>query len=309
MGRFDNRKDIYNDLGVKINGQLTAEQVMHYADLDWLAEKKGIQTLDNIVIPGRYAIVRNTDNAILNDATVTDRYVIFQNYEAFDLLDTLIGDEFEWETAGSFKNGKIVYVQIRLKRKYTINGDEMTTYVVIRNTFDGSGALIMCVTPIRVICQNTLNIAIKTAKRKISIIHKKSAGQKIEEARYILGITNEYMGELKKDCEHLSMVKVSPLQVQKIIIPKLIPIDENAKPSIIENRMNDRAELWFRYKEAPDLQGLGHNGYRVINAVADYLDHRKRKDTENGKENFLLKRLDETSNAIDLARELVLQTA
>ena len=225
-------------------------------------------------------------------------------------MDSLAGNgTVRYETAGSFKNGKVVYIQVGLEYEYEFNGDRVKSYLVLCNTFDGSGAIKVVITPIRVICQNTLNLALKTAKQKWSIIHKQSVGKRVEEARAALGLAENYMKELKKETEKLAMIKVSPFQLERVIIPALIPIDDGASNAVIDKRMEQRAELLFRYKEAPDLSEMGHNGYRVINAVADYIDHRDRKNTKDKQENFLFKRLNETSNELDKAREMILAIA
>ena len=102
---------------------------------------------------------------------VTDRYRTIQNHDAFAFTDSLLGEGVTYETAGSLQNGRRVWVLAKLPQRYIISGDEITPYLVFMNAHDGTGAIKAAMTPIRVVCMNTLNLALSTAKRSWSTNH------------------------------------------------------------------------------------------------------------------------------------------
>ena len=119
--------------------------------------------MNDELIQGYKANVRDSDRKILG--VVTDRYKVIQNQEAFAFTDALLGEGVRYETAGSLQEGRRVWLLARLPREYIIAGERISPYMVFSNTHDGSGAVKTALTPIRVVCNNTLNLALRTAKR------------------------------------------------------------------------------------------------------------------------------------------------
>lgn len=130
---------------------------------DWNVIQKNIVTADGTAIDGFKANVRDNDDSVLG--IVTDRYKLVQNSEAFAFTDALLGESVRYETAGSLQNGRRTWMLARLPHQYIISGDEITPYLVFMNSHDGTGAIKVAMTPIRVVCQNTLNMALANAKR------------------------------------------------------------------------------------------------------------------------------------------------
>ena len=134
---------------------------------------------------------------------VTDRYKVIQNSEAFAFTDELLGSGVRYETAGSLADGKKVWLLARLPREYIIGGERISPYLVFSNTHDGSGAVRVAVTPVRVVCNNTLNLALDTAKRSWSMIHTGDIKGKIQEAKDTLFMAESYMDCLGAEFEQL----------------------------------------------------------------------------------------------------------
>lgn len=304
---FDARKTYKDDQGISVVGAQDSATVMRLAGIGYNVIKTGIMTVDGIPIPDKFATLRDDNNAVLG--VVGKQYTIVQNADAIAFTDDLVGMGLKYETAGYFGNGESIWVEGILPGEYQFLGDKVTPYVVFMNTHDGSKAVKVALTPVRVICSNTLNMAIKGAKRCFSFIHKGSISSRIDEARQVLGLAETYMSSLNKEMEKLAMVKISPIQFEKIVLPTLIKIDDTMTQRQVSQRMEQRAELRFRYREAPDLQGYGHNGARVIHAVSDYVDHREPvRATENWKEKRFASQI-EGNEMLDQARELVLSIA
>ena len=166
---FSVRETPWHGLGRIVMDAPASREALELAGLDWQVESRNIYSGTGSMIPGYRANVRSTDDAVLG--VVSDRYRIVQNEEAFQFTDDLLGEGVTYETAGSLQGGKKVWMLARLPRKYLIAGDQIVPYLVIFNSHDGSSGVKVAMTPIRVVCQNTLNLALNTAKRSWTARH------------------------------------------------------------------------------------------------------------------------------------------
>lgn len=284
---FSVRVKPWHGLGSVVDEAPTSADALTLAGLDWNVIQKDIFTKYGRV-EGYKANIRDTDNKVLG--VVTDRYKVIQNREAFEFTDELLGEGLRYETAGSLQGGKRVWLLARLPREYIIAGERISPYLVFSNTHDGSGAVRVAVTPIRVLCNNTLNLALDTAKRSWSMIHTGDVKGKVQEARDTLFFAENYMDNLGKEFEHLRKVKISDQQV-KDYIELLLPMEKDASSLSIKNTMRLRNDLRSRYYDAPDLKDMGNNNaYRFVNAVSDFATHAKPiRQTKNYQENMFMR--------------------
>lgn len=178
----------------------------------------------------------------------------------------------------------------------------------ISNTHDGSGAVCVAVTPIRVCCNNTLNLAIETARRSFSMVHTGDIKGKIQEARHTLFMADQYMENLGMEFERLRRQKITERQAREYM-GMLLPDEDGASPVTARNIRKLRGDMEARYFEAPDLKGLGNNAYRFINAVSDFATHAAPiRRTKNYKENLFMKTY-EGNPVIDKAYQMMLAAA
>lgn len=203
---------------------------------------------------------------------VSDRYKVVQNEDAFAFTDELLGEGVTYETAGSLQNGRRTWILAKLPQRYIIRGDEIDPYLVFMNSHDGTGAIKAAMTPVRVVCQNTLNLALSTARRSWSTIHTGDIHGKLQDARNTLLYADRYMAALGKTIEELSLQKLSDRQVLEYI-DALFPLPEDASEVRKKNLGKLKEDLKLRYFEAPDLQHVGKNAYRFVNAVSDFATH------------------------------------
>ena len=279
-----------------------SEEALKIAGLDWKVIQEPIYTTEKELIEGFKVNVRDTDRRVLG--VVSDRYKIVQNQEAFSFTDELLGEGVRYETAGSLQKGRKVWLLARMPHEYIISGERITPYLVFFNSHDGSGAIKAALTPIRVVCQNTLNLALSTAKRSWSMIHTGNIQGKIQEARDTLFMAEKYMDSLGKEFENLRKKKLSDRQVQEYI-EILLPIEDGSTPQQIRNMKRLREDLKLRYFDAPDLKDVGNNGYRFVNAVSDFATHgNPLRRTANYREN-LFARTVEGNPLIDKAYQMV----
>ena len=299
---FYTREKPWHGLGVKVEEAPASADALRMAGLDWEVLQEAIYTNAGDKISGYKANIRSTDRKVLG--VVTDRYKVIQNAEAFAFTDSLLGSGVRYETAGSLSDGKKVWLLARLPREYIIGGERISPYLVFSNTHDGSGAVRVAVTPIRVVCNNTLNLALDSAKRSWSMIHTGDIKGKIQEAKDTLFMAEEYMDNLGREFERLRKIQMSDEQV-KDFIELLLPLEKNATLTQLRNIKKLREDMASRYFEAPDLQHVGNNGYRFVNAVSDFATHANPlRRTANYSEN-LFARTVEGNPLIDRAYQMV----
>lgn len=267
---FAGRQTPWHGLGVQVENAPTSEDAIIYAGLNWEVLQKKVYTEDGTRIEGFYSNVRSSDNKPLG--VVGSRYTIVQNVDAFKFTDSLLGEGVTYETAGSLNDGKTIWLLAKLPNKYDILGDKVDPYIVFTNTHDGSGAVKVAMTPVRVVCQNTLNFALKSAKRTWSARHLGSIEAKMNEAVETLELANQYMEAVNNQFEDLYKIKLSDFEVRSII-NKIVPINEDMGKAQKENSEKVRNDILYRFKEAPDLKQLEYTGARLIQAVSDTSTH------------------------------------
>ena len=299
---FSVRVTPWHGLGEIIQEAPTSDDAIRIAGLDWRAIQSELICKENgQVIDGFKVNIRDTDKKTLG--IVTDRYKIVQNSEAFAFTDALLGEGVRYETAGSLASGRRVWMLAKLEDRI-ITDELIEPYLVFTNSHDGTGAVRVAITPVRVVCQNTLNLALQKAERQWSCAHKGDIQGKLEEARHTLLNANRYMDELEEDFGELKLIGLTDDKV-KAYIEMLLPIDAADTPRKILNIQNMRDELMYRYLEAPDLAPIEKSAYRFVNAVSDFATHRiPGRQTANYQENMFMKTVD--GNAlIDMAYRIV----
>lgn len=296
------RETPWHGLGTKVKEAPASRDALILAGLNWKVIQEPIFTDTREQIEGYKVNIRDSDRKPLG--VVTERYKVIQNEEAFAFTDELLGEGVKYETAGSLQGGKKVWLLAHMPHEYIISGERISPYLLFSNTHDGSGAIKVALTPIRVVCQNTLNLALSSAKRCWSMIHTGDIRGKMQEARNTLFMAQTYMDELGKEFENLRMKKITDKQVMEYI-EILLPMEDNSTPQQTKNIRKLREDMKMRYFDAPDLQHVGNNAYRFVNAVSDFATHAEPlRKTANYKENMFARTV-EGNPLIDKAYQMV----
>lgn len=296
------REKPWHGLGTKVMEAPKSKEALRIAGLDWKVVQEPVFTETKEKIEGYRVNVRDTDRKVLG--VVTDRYKVIQNEEAFAFTDALLGEGVRYETAGSLQGGKKVWLLAHLPQEYIISGERISPYLVFSNTHDGSGAVRVALTPIRVVCNNTLNLALSTAKRSWSMVHTGNIQEKMEEAKNTLFMAEKYMDQLGKEFDNLRRIQLTDQKVKEYI-EILLPMEGDMTPLQRKNIFRLREDMQVRYFDAPDLKEVGNNAYRFINAVSDFATHAQPlRKTANYKEN-LFARTVEGNPLIDKAYQMI----
>lgn len=299
---FYTREKPWHGLGTMVLEAPSSKEALKAAGLDWNVIQKRLETEDGIPVPGYKANIRDTDNQILG--VVTDRYKVVQNEDAFAFTDSLLGEGVTYETAGALQGGRRIWLLAKLPQRYIISGDEITPYLVFMSSHDGTGAIKAAMTPIRVVCQNTLNLALSTAKRSWATNHVGDIKGKLEDARDTLLYADKYMSELGRTIDVMNRQKLSDKQVYEYIDALFPPLDDATKQQR-KNLLRLKDEVKARYYDAPDLKHVGKNAYRFINAVSDFATHAKPLKERAGYRENLFARTVDGNALIDRAYNLV----
>jgi len=299
---FYTRVAPWHGLGIRVEEALSSEDALKESGLDWKVIQRPIMTSTYDHIKGYKANIRDTDNRVLG--VVTDRYKVVQNQEAFAFTDALLGEGVRYETAGSLHEGKKVWLLAKLPDTYTMLDEQIEPYLVFSNTHDGSGSIKVAMTPIRVVCQNTLNLALNQAKRIWTTIHVGNLAAKMDEAHCTLSLAHNYMGKLDEEFQRLNRIPITDSKVMEYI-EMLLPMEEQPTELHRRNIERIREDLKTRYFDAPDLRHVGKTAYRFVCAVSDFATHAKPlRETVNYRENVFAKTVD-GNPLIDKAYDIV----
>ena len=282
-------------MGVAVESALTSADAIRMAGLDWTVTSQPIQVVGGATIEGMKANVRSSDQKVLG--VVTDRYKVVQNAEAFAFTDVLLGEGVKYETAGSLSSGKRVWLLAKMETA-TVCGDAVEPYLVFTNSHDGTGAVKVAVTPIRVVCQNTLTFALSSAKRTWSTKHCGDIQGKMDDAKRTLGFATAYVESLKEESEKLTEIVVLAPQFADFVM-KMFPTDSKMSQRQVENVERQRRALAELYNHKDDIQKFHGTAYGVLNAVADYMVHfLPARQSKNYRENNFMKIVDGGSGNI-----------
>ena len=254
--------------GRDLSHLLNTEQVWELSGLNYGFEMTELYDKYGNKIP-LFGVLRDDTHFFLGSGT--KRFVPIGNERTRELCDILHGMGFSYENAGVFDGGKVTYVSMKW-RGATVAGEEMSYYVVIVNSFDGSKPFGVYITPVRVWCKNTLNLAIKKAIRFWKLRHTVNAHIRLEEVESGLTLLGNYIGFFEREVDRLKLLTCDKDRVVGFI-NTLFPIEEGMTARMISSAENKRNELLYRWEYAPDIVDMEQSAFRFINAVSDYVDH------------------------------------
>lgn len=260
--------------------------------------------VDGKEVEGYFANVRTSDKKVLG--IVGKDYQIVQNTEAFAFTDKLLGNQgVHYDTAGSLQEGKRVWMLARMNSCKLLD-DEVVPYLLFSNGHDGRHAVRVAITPVRVVCQNTLNLALVKAERSWATIHMGKLDKKLDEAARTLGLANYYINELNGAAERLYDIKVNDARLHQLI-EQVLPLPKNGRG--YRKVYERRAELLTRYNSAPDLECFRGTGWGFVGAVSDLVGHSQPKRLTPTSQENRFARVTGGSPELDRAYKLLLGVA
>ena len=233
-----------------------------------------VEYYERQTIKGSFATVRKDNHFPLG--VVGGRYTPIQNREAFDFFDNAIGEgHAQYETAGALGNGETIFITAKLPNYIKVNGDNIDSYLLFTTSHDGSGAVQVLFTPIRVVCANTLSIAIGEAKNKITIRHTKSAKEKMNNLEKVLGMSSTLKDEMNLNFAILQNITISDNMIEDLMIDclGLKVLEDKGVLSTKSDNILEEALKYYKFGFGQkDIYGTA---WGVLNGVTGYLQNVK----------------------------------
>lgn len=230
---YDERKGTYSfasagekawhNLGQVVDGAMTSQQCIELANLDYEVGKTSIMAeipTENGIIyqpfEQKFATYRKDNNKLLG--LVGSRYEIVQNKDAFAFFDAIIDEgEAIFETAGALGEGERIFVTAKLPEDMLVGGEPCNKYIILTNSHDGTSSIIAGLTTVRIVCNNTLQAALKGLSNKVLIEHRIGAKDRLSEAYKVMNIASKYMGEIEGVFNSMAKVKCDDEMLRKYI--------------------------------------------------------------------------------------------
>jgi phage/plasmid-like protein (TIGR03299 family) len=218
-------------------------------------------------------------------SVVGNKYKTVQNEELFAFADNVLdSNSAKWESAGSLKKGKIVFGSLDIPKEIVLDpqgvNDKTKLYLIVWTSHDGSVAVQAAITPVRVVCQNTLNIAMRTAKQSFKIRHTQTAEGRIVQARQALGLTFAYADEFQKQANELFQQSITDKQFSDLI-RNLYPKPEEASKAALTRWENKVVLIDDLYHNSPTNNSIKGTAWGAFNAFTERLDYYRSSKTGN----------------------------
>ena len=261
----------WHSLGTKLDKPATAEEAIQAAHLDFTVEKYGLNTIPNsLPVESHFATVRTDTREVLG--VVGSRYEPIQNRDAFTTFDALVGEgEAIYHTAGVLGKGERIWLLAKLPDYIRVNGEDLVEkYLLLVNSHDGSSTVRVKLTPIRVVCENTLSLALSGAEQEVHIRHTLNAKEKLKEAHEILGLTNKLYMQLDAIFNRMNETKVEHETLTEYV-KTVFPENPESKDRSWVKKVHDTVFELVESGEGVELsKGTLWGAY---NAVTEYVDH------------------------------------
>lgn len=287
----------WHNLGKQVPSDLTPEQIMKAANLDWEVEK--VPAYANVkvgnkttkVAVGKSALVRKTDGRVLD--VVGDDWNPLQNSEAFEFFNDFIAQgDMKMETAGSIQDGKRVFALARVNESFeAVKGDKVDSYLLLSNPHMYGKTIDVQFTPIRVVCWNTLSMALNSStKSRVSVSHRvRFDGDTVKE---MLGIAKDKLQTYKEAAQFLSTKRLKD-ETAKEYFARLWPKTTSDKATKvaqkagkvaidIENEMSRNANIAFDIlQQQPGAKFAEGSFWQAFNASTFMVDHVLGRNDDN----------------------------
>jgi phage/plasmid-like protein (TIGR03299 family) len=302
----------WHGLGTEVPKSVTAEEMIRAAGLDWsvdLRPARGARKINRKGEFSRYEVVRlpreatqkaevphetrqsdlagfaqskaNAQESEVLLGVVSRRYKPLQNVEAFEFFNPIVGDKKAYfETAGALGEGERIWVMARMPETMQIvPGDECLKYLLLSNTHSGDGSVIVKFTSVRVVCNNTLMMAMEDGQKAYRVRHSKQMHFKLEELADFLAITQEVFSKAKECFQMLARVQMKGNRLDQYL-EAVFPRSEAQK------KKGESPQRWGFLRQVfdgqPDLQLPGVQGtlWAAYNAITRYEDYKQPQQKE-----------------------------
>lgn len=285
-------KPPWHGQGERVPPDVTAEEMIRAAGLDWAVEKRPARGTKPMVNSwgkekfSRYELVRLPRKSKKEEEVtlgiVSDRYEPLQNAEAFSFFDPIVNMKTAtYETAGALGDGERIWVMAKMPGAIkVVLGDECQKHLLLSNSHTGQGSVIVKFTAVRVVCQNTLTMAMNDGQSAFRVRHSAKMGKRLDEVGELIATANQIYEEAAKRFQKLAATQVKDKRMLEEYLAALFPRNESQEKRGTNPPKWDHVTKLF--ETLPDLQypGVKRSLWAAYNAVTRFEDYRVVK-TEN----------------------------
>ena len=256
----------WHGLGTKLDKPATAQEAIQAANLDWPVIKLPLSAgSKHIPVSDKFAVVRKTSNLVSRTdpvlGVVGKDYTPLQNKDAFRFFDPIVGqDAAIYHTAGALGQGERVWILAKLPGHIRVAGDDISEkYLLLSNSHDGKSSVQIKFTPVRVVCQNTLTMALNEGKA-FRVVHHADIHQKLDQAHKMLGIIHEQFEAMEESFQQMSRVKMDNSRLAEYLAA-VYP--DSTEPDKMELIRRDRSWSEYFFDQGKGNRLPGGYGYAV----------------------------------------------
>ena len=304
---FSVKEKAWHGLGQIVDSYPTSGEALKFAGLDYTVEKRKLFTFDNenqtadagteikipeVEVPGFFATVRKDNETVLG--VVGRDYEVVQNTDAFSFFDAIVGGNgVKYETAGALNKGERIFITAKLPDYIKVGKEDLIEqYLFLTTSHDGCGSITAAFTPVRIVCNNTLNAALENFSNAIKIRHTANAKGRLEEAHKLMGITNRLSTQLEGIFNQWAKVRITDPELKKLIQLALVPNKEvlqniqagkDDELSTCFKNLTDEAFMYAMTNETQQLETTRGTVFGAYNAVTGYFQNVRNYKNEEAK--------------------------
>ena len=304
---FSVKEKAWHGLGQVVDQYPTSAEALRFAGLDYEVVKEDLYTTSfnesgqamdfSKRVKTHFATIRKDTGDILG--VVGKDYEIVQNLEAFSFFDAIVGGEgIQYETAGALGKGERIFITAKLPEYIKVGREDLIEqYLFLTTSHDGFGSITAAFTPIRVVCRNTLNAALKNHSNSVKIRHTVNAKERLEQAHKLMGITNTLSAELESIFNRWSKVRIADPEVKKLIQQAMCPNKEvynnlqAGKDDELSTAFKNICDTAFSYAMSNETQQMDTTRgtlYGAYNSVTGYFQNVRQYKNDEAKLKSLL---------------------
>jgi phage/plasmid-like protein (TIGR03299 family) len=290
---FSVKEKAWHGLGQIVQDYPTSKEALQFAGLDFEVVKlpniHRIADGTEIVSDNSFFTYRTDTCAVLGDKLGRD-YSIVQNVDAFSFFDAIVGgDGIQYETAGALGKGEKIFITAKLPGYIKVGKDDyIEKYLFLTTSHDGSGSITAAFTPIRIVCQNTLNAALHNSTNTIKIRHTANVQDRLKEAHKVMGISNGLAVEMEQIFNQWTKVRITDKEVMQLIKLAMAPsrevlkgIKDGTELSTAFTNICDNAFLYAMSSPTQQTDTTKGTLFGAYNAITGYFQNVKEfKDDE-----------------------------
>jgi len=304
---FSVKEKAWHGLGTIVDQYPTSAEAVKFAGLDYSVVKRPLFTMDNfnnefkddriiptsadVAVPNFFATMRTDTEQVLG--VVGKDYSVVQNIDAFSFFDSIVGggEGIQYETAGALGKGERIFITAKLPAYIRVGNDDLIEqYLFLTTSHDGGGSITAAFTPVRIVCNNTLNAAMRNHQNAIRIRHSSGAGDRLKQAHTLMGISSMLAGELEGLFNQWTKVRISDTEVKKLVQVAMAPNKEvlqrlrngaDDEQSSVYRNIIEEVYSYAMGNQTQQMETTAGTVFGAYNAVTGYFQNvRKFKDGE-----------------------------